>query len=191
MISLDSPPAGGAAQPLAALLPYGCGVPLAGKLCEAFSTHWEPDRQRLSGSGLGFKERRGLTCGFPSGSDCAGRFAACSRAGSGSGSGCAGCSHARSAWRTPPFPVLSTGILSPERWKLCSFYQKNLLTGQGRAGIITTQNKEGRLHPPHLQPQAKRSTASLPDCPFGRFVVARMPVRYPRFVILGRRCFDH
>ena len=32
-------PAGTTAQPLAALLPYGCGVPLAGKLCEAFSTH--------------------------------------------------------------------------------------------------------------------------------------------------------
>ena len=64
-----------------------------------------------------------------------------------------------------------------EEQKVYTDFSKNKkmwLTKPERAGILNQQNKEG-AHPPHLQPQAKRSTTLLPDRRFRWFVVARMP----------------
>ena len=47
------------------------------------------------------------------------------------------------------------------------------------------------MHPPHLQQMSKEVNRVVIRLPEGWFVVARMPERYPRFVILGWRCFDH
>ena len=94
--------------------------------------------------------------------------------------------HLLSAW-------LRTGLLltaQPENIRLK--IKKMLLTRGKQSGILIEQNKEGRLHPPHLQPMGKEVNN----------VVTRLPVPavcccadamwwYPRFVIFGWRCFDH
>jgi len=78
---------------------------------------------------------------------------------------------------------VSSGVILAAGLSNYTKKQKYLLTKWREAGKISWQNKEGWLHPPHLQRTREEVKNDFPELPFPVVLCRADALRCPRFVI--------